>query len=103
METLFTGMYTPVKRTTLADVFAASDTASDRIKQTSAGVNPFLRTGRNKKFASKGVVLANLCVDTHNPKSTKGFSAEADASEGTHYGRYRTWQDISCSVIGHRS
>ncbi|CAM5331829.1 Alpha/beta hydrolase OS=Streptomyces alboniger OX=132473 GN=CP975_19400 PE=3 SV=1 [Streptomyces alboniger] len=102
VETLYNGLYAPAKWAVLADVFAAVAVADNRIPRPSVGVGEFLRTLRDKEFASKGETLANLCVDTLNPNSAKDLPAEADAEavKAPHFGRYRAWQSLSCTVIG---
>ncbi|THC51767.1 alpha/beta hydrolase [Streptomyces sp. A1499] len=102
VETLYNGLYTPRSWPVLAEAFAAVATAGKRLDRPTAAVGGYFRTLRDKEFASKGEVLANLCVDTLNPKSPKSFPAEADAEDAKslHFGRYRTWQGLSCTVIG---
>ncbi|MFD9883035.1 alpha/beta hydrolase [Streptomyces alboflavus] len=105
VRTLFEAMSAPRNWPTLADTLATVATAGKTPDRPSPKVTKYLRTRGGKggaDYASIGGTLANLCVDTHNRVRPEDFPAEAAAEDakGPHFGRYRAWQGLSCTVIG---
>ncbi|MGY0489472.1 alpha/beta hydrolase [Streptomyces sp. WG-D5] len=106
VETLFNGLYTPRNWTTLAQTFAAVAAAGNAdLERPSPEVAAYLltqRTLQGEDYASIGGTLANLCDDTLNtlrPRDFPALAAEEEA-KAPHFGRYRTWQGLSCTKIG---
>ncbi|MFD0413459.1 alpha/beta hydrolase [Streptomyces sp. NPDC127108] len=104
VRTLFEAMSAPRNWKTLAETLATVATTGKALHRPSPKVTKYLRALRGhdgEDYASIGGTLANLCVDTQNRVQPKDFPAEAAAEDakGPHFGRYRAWQGLSCTVI----